>query len=150
MSNMPSILLSKLPAQLRTTTTKDHSSRHFQQEHHSNQWGNSSQHERGLLVQEQVKTKPCLMLKADKKLTAPPGIYHQLIPPANSHSIHSSCQHLMVCSTPPEASHNPHRKQGKRQPELTSRTKVHPEVCSIFSIEVWFLLAFCFSDASQN
>ena len=143
MSHIPLIPLSQFPAQLRITSTRDHSSRHSQHKGHSNQLENFSRCERSLLTGEQVKRKPCLMLKADKQLTAPPGIFHHLIPPATSHSIHSSCWDFMVCSAPPNWAHSPHRKQGKRRSRLTSRTKVHPEERDIFSTKVLFLLALC-------
>lgn len=143
MSHIPLIPLSRFPAQLRITSTKDHSSRHSHHKGHSNPWENFSQYERSLLTGEQVKQKPCLMLKANKQSAAPPGIFHCLVPPATSCSIHSSCWDFMVCSAPSNRLHSPHRKQGKRRSRLTSRTKVHPEECNIFSTKVLLLLAFC-------
>lgn len=49
---------------------------------------------------EQVKRKPCPVLKTDKQFSVPPGIFQHVIPPATSRSIHSGCWDFMVCSAP--------------------------------------------------
>lgn len=65
-------------------------------------------------MKEQVKAKPCLLLKAAKQVTVPPGIFHHLIPPATSSSIHSPLGfHGVLCPV----------KLGA-QPSLKTRQKV--------------------------
>lgn len=100
---------------------------------------------------DQVKRNPCLVLKTDKQLTVPPGIFQHVIPPATASTPDagiSQCAllHQIECRalTP---------KKDTQWLKLTSRTKVHSEEHDICSTHLAFLVVFglfrCFTELKQ-